>query len=50
VPLAAFQRRFRPQRWDGRLDAETAGRLAEVRALVDAAREARELRRRRRFN
>ena len=32
VALAAFQRRFRPQRWDGRLDPETALRLAEVRA------------------
>src|SRR5579884_4126039 len=30
--LTAFQRRFRPQRWDGRLDGETAMRLAEVRA------------------
>jgi N-acetylmuramoyl-L-alanine amidase len=36
-PLTAFQRRFRPERWDGRLDAETAGRLAEVRQAVDAA-------------
>jgi N-acetylmuramoyl-L-alanine amidase len=36
-PLAAFQRRFRPERWDGRLDGETAGRLAEVRAAVDIA-------------
>ena len=30
--VTAFQRRFRPERWDGRLDAETALRLAEVRA------------------
>jgi N-acetylmuramoyl-L-alanine amidase len=36
-PLTAFQRRFRPERWDGRLDAETAGRLAEVRQAVEAA-------------
>src|SRR6516225_6621897 len=35
---AAFQRRFRPVRWDGRLDAETAQRLAEVRAAYDRAR------------
>jgi N-acetylmuramoyl-L-alanine amidase len=50
VALTAFQRRFRQERWDGRLDGETSGRLAEVRALVDAAREARVLRRRVRFN
>jgi N-acetylmuramoyl-L-alanine amidase len=36
--LAAFQRRFRPARWDGRLDGETAARLGEVRAAYDAAR------------
>jgi N-acetylmuramoyl-L-alanine amidase len=36
--VAAFQRRFRPQRWDGRLDIETAQRLAEVRAAYDHAR------------
>ncbi|HWB51171.1 MAG TPA: N-acetylmuramoyl-L-alanine amidase [Stellaceae bacterium] len=35
--LIAFQRRFRPERWDGRLDAETAGRLAAVRQAVEAA-------------
>ena len=35
--LIAFQRRFRPERWDGRLDGETAGRLAEVRQAADAA-------------
>src|SRR6202011_5305140 len=29
--LVAFQRRFRPARCDGRLDRETASRLAEVR-------------------
>jgi N-acetylmuramoyl-L-alanine amidase len=40
VALAAFQRRFRPERWDGRLDAETAQRLAEVRAAFDSARQA----------
>jgi len=36
--VTAFQRRFRPERWDGRLDAETASRLAEVRAAYDRAR------------
>jgi N-acetylmuramoyl-L-alanine amidase len=36
-PLAAFQRRFRPERWDGKIDGETAIRLAEIRQLVDAA-------------
>lgn len=39
--LTAFQRRFRPERWDGRLDAETAQRLAEVRAVYDLARQRR---------
>jgi N-acetylmuramoyl-L-alanine amidase len=34
--LAAFQRRYRPERWDGKLDGETASRLAEVRQLVEA--------------
>jgi N-acetylmuramoyl-L-alanine amidase len=37
--VVAFQRRFRPERWDGRLDAETALRLAEVRASYDRARQ-----------
>ena len=36
--LIAFQRRFRPSRCDGRLDAETAARLSEVRAAFDRAR------------
>ena len=36
--VAAFQRRFRPERWDGRLDAETSQRLCEVRAAYDRAR------------
>jgi N-acetylmuramoyl-L-alanine amidase len=35
--LAAFQRRFRPARWDGRLDAESAMRLKEVRAAFAQA-------------
>jgi len=38
--LTAFQRRFRPARCDGRLDAETAARLAEVRAAFDRSRRA----------
>jgi N-acetylmuramoyl-L-alanine amidase len=42
VALAAFQRRFRPERWDGLLDAETCARLAEVRMAVEAAQAARE--------
>jgi N-acetylmuramoyl-L-alanine amidase len=38
LALAAFQRRFRPGRVDGRLDAETMGRLiAAERLCVDAA-------------
>jgi N-acetylmuramoyl-L-alanine amidase len=36
--LAAFQRRFRPRRCDGRLDAETAARLSEVRAAFSRSR------------
>jgi N-acetylmuramoyl-L-alanine amidase len=50
VALAAFQRRFRPERWDGRLDAETAGRLAEVHAAYDEARHNLARTRRERFN
>jgi N-acetyl-anhydromuramyl-L-alanine amidase AmpD len=38
VVVAAFQRRFRPERWDGRLDAETSQRLSDVRAGYDRAR------------
>ncbi len=38
VVVAAFQRRFRPERWDGRLDAETAQRIHEVRAAYDRGR------------
>lgn len=48
--LAAFQRRFRPERWDGLLDAETCGRLREVRMAVEAAQAAEQQRRRSRFN
>jgi N-acetyl-anhydromuramyl-L-alanine amidase AmpD len=50
VALAAFQRRFRPERWDGLLDAETCARLAQVRMAVEAAQAAEEQRRRSRFN
>jgi N-acetylmuramoyl-L-alanine amidase len=49
APLAAFQRRFRPERWDGRLDSETSGRLTEVSQLYDAASAALEAARRNRF-
>ena len=44
VVLAAFQRRFRPERWDGVFDAETCARLHEVRAAYDFARAARQSR------
>ena len=36
--IAAFQRRFRPGRCDGKLDAETAQRLGEVRSAYDNSR------------
>lgn len=49
-PLAAFQRRFRPARWDGRLDAETAARLAQVHAAYDEVRHNLARARRERFN
>jgi N-acetylmuramoyl-L-alanine amidase len=48
-PLAAFQRRFRPERWDGRLDGETSGRLAEAAQLYDASSAALEAAKRNRF-
>jgi N-acetylmuramoyl-L-alanine amidase len=47
--LVAFQRRYRAERWDGRLDAETSGRLAEIVQLYDAASAASEAARRNRF-
>jgi N-acetylmuramoyl-L-alanine amidase len=51
VALAAFQRRFRPARWDGLLDRETCERLSDVRLAVEAAQAAEAARRRaRRFN
>ncbi|HUI35584.1 MAG TPA: N-acetylmuramoyl-L-alanine amidase [Stellaceae bacterium] len=48
-PLAAFQRRFRPERWDGRLDGETSARLADVAQLYDASVAALEASKRNRF-
>jgi N-acetylmuramoyl-L-alanine amidase len=47
--LVAFQRRFRPERWDGRLDGETAGRLAGIRQVVEAVQAAEDARKRDRF-
>ncbi len=38
--IAAFQRRYRPVRCDGRLDPETATRLSEVRAAYGRSRAA----------
>lgn len=46
IVLAAFQRRFRPQRWDGVFDAESCARLHQIRTAYDAAREAWRARRR----
>src|SRR5438067_8869579 len=48
--VAAFQRRFRPERWDGLIDAETRARLKQVREAVEQARTKAEAARRRRFN
>jgi len=50
VALAAFQRRFRRERWDGLLDAETCLRLRDVRLAVEAAQAAETQRLRSRFN
>jgi N-acetylmuramoyl-L-alanine amidase len=50
VALAAFQRRFRPERWDGVIDGETCQRLRDVRMAVEAAQAAEAARRRSRFN
>ncbi len=50
IALAAFQRRFRPERWDGLLDGETCGRLAELRMAVEAAQAAHTIAARRRFH
>jgi N-acetylmuramoyl-L-alanine amidase len=46
IVLAAFQRRFRPERWDGIFDAESCARLVEVRTAYDQARANWEARRR----
>jgi len=50
VAVAAFQRRFRPQRWDGLIDGETRLRLRQVREAVELAQAQAELARRRRYN
>ena len=50
VALAAFQRRFRPERWDGLLDGETGLRLRDVRLAVEAAQAAEARSRATRFN
>ena len=50
IALAAFQRRFRPERWDGLLDLETSLRLRDVRLAVEAAQAAEAVRLRSRFN
>ncbi|HLY46988.1 MAG TPA: N-acetylmuramoyl-L-alanine amidase [Stellaceae bacterium] len=50
VALAAFQRRFRPERWDGLLDGETCLRLRQVRMAVEAAQAAEAQRRHSRFS
>ncbi len=50
VAVAAFQRRFRPERWDGLLDGETCSRLRAVRMAVEAAQAAEAQRRRSRFS
>jgi N-acetylmuramoyl-L-alanine amidase len=50
IALAAFQRRFRPERWDGLLDFETSLRLRDVRLAVEAAQAAEAVRLRSRFN
>src|SRR3954447_7616749 len=50
IALAAFQRRFRPERWDGLLDLETSLRLRDVRLAVEAAQATEAVRLRNRFN
>jgi N-acetylmuramoyl-L-alanine amidase len=50
VAVAAFQRRFRPERWDGLIDSETRMRLKQVREAVDLAKAQTEIARRRRYN
>src|SRR5260370_32133250 len=48
--VAAFQRRFRPVRWDGLIDGETGARLKQVREAVELAQAQAEIARRRRYN
>ena len=50
VAVVAFQRRFRPQRWDGLIDGETRMRLRQVREAVELAQAQAQLARRRRYN
>jgi N-acetylmuramoyl-L-alanine amidase len=50
VAVAAFQRRFRPQRWDGLIDGETRMRLKQVREAVELVQAQAELARGRRYN
>jgi N-acetylmuramoyl-L-alanine amidase len=50
VAVAAFQRRFRPERWDGLIDGETRARLKQVREAVELAQAQAEIARRRRYN
>lgn len=50
MALAAFQRRFRQERWDGLLDLETSLRLRDVRLAVEAGQAAEATRLRSRFN
>jgi N-acetyl-anhydromuramyl-L-alanine amidase AmpD len=50
IAIAAFQRRFRPLRWDGLLDGETCERLRAVRMATEAAQAAEAARRRARFS
>jgi len=50
IALAAFQRRFRQERWDGLLDLETSLRLRDVRLAVEAAQAVEAIRLRSRFN
>ena len=50
VALTAFQRRFRPERWDGLFDGETCARLRQVRIAFEEARAEAEMVRRRRYH
>jgi len=50
VAVAAFQRRFRPERWDGLIDGETRMRLRQVREVFELVQAQAELARRRRYS